>query len=31
LVEQHGDKVPTECEHGIPLHRRCGLCRALLG
>jgi hypothetical protein len=31
LVEQHGDKVPTHCEHGIPLHRKCGLCRALLG
>ena len=31
LVEEHGDKVPTHCEHGIPLHRKCGLCRALLG
>jgi hypothetical protein len=31
LVEEHGDKVPTHCEHGIPLNRKCGLCRALLG
>jgi hypothetical protein len=31
LVEEHGDKVPTQCEHGIPLYRKCGLCRALLG
>ncbi len=31
LVEQHGDKVPTHCEHGIPLYRKCGICRALLG
>jgi hypothetical protein len=31
LVEEHGDKVPTHCEHGIPLYRKCGVCRALLG
>ena len=31
LVEEHGDKVPTHCEHGIPLNRKCGICRALLG
>lgn len=31
LVEEHVDKVPTHCEHGIPLHRKCGVCRALLG
>lgn len=31
LVEEHGDKVPTHCEHGIPLYRKCGICRALLG
>jgi hypothetical protein len=31
LVEQHGGKVPTQCEHGIPLYRKCGVCRALLG
>ena len=31
LVEQHGDKVPTHCERGIPLYRKCGICRALLG
>jgi hypothetical protein len=31
LVEEHGDKVPTQCEHGIPLNRKCGICRALLG
>jgi hypothetical protein len=31
LVEEHGDKVPTQCEHGIPLTRKCGTCRALLG
>ena len=31
LVEEHGDKVPTHCEHGIPLTRKCGICRALLG
>ena len=30
LVEEHGDKVPTHCEHGIPLNRKCGVCRALL-
>jgi len=31
LVEEHGDKVPTHCEHGIPLNRKCRICRALLG
>jgi hypothetical protein len=31
LVEEHGDRVPTHCEHGIPLYRKCGICRALLG
>jgi hypothetical protein len=31
LVQEHGDKVPTHCEHGIPLTRKCGICRALLG
>ena len=31
LVEEHGDKMPTHCEHGIPLYRKCGICRALLG
>lgn len=31
LVEEQGDRVPTHCEHGIPLHRKCGICRALLG
>ena len=31
LVDEHGHKVPTQCEHGIPLNRKCGLCRALLG
>jgi hypothetical protein len=31
LVEEHGDKIPTHCEHGIPLNRKCGVCRALLG
>ncbi len=31
LVEQDGDKMPTHCEHGIPLTRKCGVCRALLG
>ncbi len=31
LVDQDGDKMPTCCEHGIPLYRRCGVCRALLG
>ena len=30
-VEEHGNKVPTHCEHGIPLNRNCGVCRALLG
>jgi hypothetical protein len=30
LVEEHGDKVRTHCEHGIPLYRKCGICRALL-
>ena len=31
LVEEHGDRVPTHCEHGIPLNRKCGVCRALFG
>jgi hypothetical protein len=31
LVEQDGDRMPTHCEHGIPLTRKCGVCRALLG
>jgi hypothetical protein len=31
LVEQDGNKIPTHCEHGIPLTRKCGVCRALLG
>ena len=31
LVEEHGNKVPTHCEHGIPFNRRCGVCRALFG
>jgi ABC-type taurine transport system ATPase subunit len=31
LVEQDGDKMPTHCEHGIPLNQKCGVCRALLG
>ena len=31
LVEEHGDRVPTHCEHGIPLHRKCGKCRSPLG
>jgi hypothetical protein len=31
LVEQDGDKMPTQCEHGIPLNRKCGVCRALRG
>jgi hypothetical protein len=31
LVAEHGDKVPAQCEHGIPLTRKCGICRALLG
>ena len=30
LVEEHGDKVPAHCEHGIPLNRECRICRALL-
>lgn len=31
LAEPDGDQIPTHCEHGIPLNRRCGVCRALLG
>jgi len=31
LVEKHGEKVPTHCEHGIPLNRRCGICHAMFG
>jgi hypothetical protein len=31
LVEEHGSKVPIHCEHGVPLNRKCGICRALLG
>jgi hypothetical protein len=31
LVEQNGDTMPTHCEHRIPLTRKCGVCRALLG
>ena len=31
LVEQNADEVPTHCDHGIPLYRKCKLCRALRG
>jgi hypothetical protein len=31
LIEEDGDKMPTHCEHGIPLTRKCGVCRALRG
>jgi hypothetical protein len=31
LVEEGGERVPTHCEHGIPLTRKCGVCRALHG
>ena len=31
LVEEDAHEVPTHCEHGIPLYRKCGICRALLG
>lgn len=31
LAERDGDRIPTHCEHGIPLTRKCGVCRALLG
>ncbi len=31
LVDEHGDKVPTHCEHGIPLYCKCDICRAFLG
>ena len=31
LIEEHGDKIPTHCEHGIALNRKCPICRALLG
>ena len=29
LVEQDGTTVPTHCEHGVPLNRKCRVCRAL--
>lgn len=31
LVEEDGENTPTHCEHGVPLYRRCGVCRALFG
>ncbi len=31
LVEEDAHRVPTHCEHGIPLTRKCGVCRALRG
>ncbi len=31
LVEEHGENMPTQCEHGILLYRKCGICRALRG
>jgi hypothetical protein len=31
LVEEQAERVPTHCEHGIPLYRTCGICRALRG
>jgi hypothetical protein len=31
VVEEHGNKMPTHCEHGIALNRKCALCRALYG
>lgn len=29
LVEQDGHRVPTHCEHGVPINRNCRVCRAL--
>ena len=31
LVEEHGEKIPTHCEHGVPLYEYCTTCRAFLG
>jgi hypothetical protein len=30
LVEHTGGKMPTHCEHGIPLYEKCGRCRGFL-
>ena len=31
LLEEHGDKIPTHCEHGVPLYENCATCRAFPG
>jgi hypothetical protein len=31
LIEEHGEKMPTHCEHGIPIYEKCGICRGFLG
>jgi hypothetical protein len=28
LVEHTGGRMPTRCEHGIPLYEKCGICRS---
>jgi hypothetical protein len=29
MVEQHGDKVPTHCQHGVPLNKTCVECHTI--
>jgi hypothetical protein len=31
VVEAHTGKLPTHCDHGVPVHEYCELCRAFLG
>jgi hypothetical protein len=31
LVEHSGGRMPTHCEHGIPLYEKCGMCRGFRG
>ena len=31
LLKEHGDKIPTHCEHGVPLYENCATCRAFPG
>ena len=31
VVEAHAGKIPTQCDHGVPVHEYCEVCRAFLG
>lgn len=31
VVEDDPSRIPTHCEHGIPLNERCEICRAFPG